>query len=404
MEQKEIIISTDVGFNGIKCIVGEPEKELFNFHVYSDIYDITDFPSLYNNELADTVYVKELAEGVNRTYATGKIARDYLQTRDAKQAIESDDFYYSGDTEEEDYRRFTTKGFKRLHLSVIFRAIKTLSEINGYEDVIDKPENYKLLIEIELPHAISKDNKYSSLIAGNIKRPDNTLSYKLPNERNYFKMPQIVMDAEVSFTSQVIAAVICEMESNEDFQPPVFVLDCGSKTVGIATIEPTFTVARGATSNRSYAVNNINKAVVKEVEKLTHGEYLINVNQIEELAKSIDGKEAAYWSDKNDKKMVINITEIYDEKANETAKALVKYCFSEYKHDLARSKTILVAGGTGVIYYKTLSKEFPQKLDGVNVVLAKGDIAGTTNGSIFSIAAGGFKLAAMKCLERRQRN
>ena len=113
------------------------------------------------------------------------------------------------------------------------------------------------------------------------------------------------------------------MESNEDFQPPVFVLDCGSKTVGIATIEPTFTVARGATSNRSYAVNNINKAVVKEVEKLTHGEYLINVNQIEELAKSIDGKEAAYWSDKNDKKMVINITEIYDEKANETAKALV---------------------------------------------------------------------------------
>lgn len=396
-DKKQVILSTDVGFNGIKCIVGTPEEQLFNFHEHADIYDITDFPTLSQSEDIDTVFVKKLAAGVNNTYATGKTARSYLQTRDAKEVIKTDDFYKAGDTEDEDYNRFTTDSFKKLHLAVIYKAIKILSRLNGFKDILDNPEAYELIIMIELPHSISKENRYSSIISGNIKTEDKTLTYKMAGEEDYSQMPKIVHEAKVSFTSQVIAAVICEMETNDEFETPVFVLDCGGKTIGIAGIESNLTVAKGATSNRDYAIGNINKAAVSQIKKATSGELDIDINQIEEIARSVNGREYLYWSDKKDEQAFIDVTEIYNDKTKETALALAEYCLSEYKQDVAKSRTILVAGGTGVIYYDTLKEAFSKKLKKVNVVLAKGDVAGQTNGSIFAIAAGGFKLAAMKC-------
>lgn len=396
---KNIVISTDVGFNGIKVIVGTEEKELFNFHTDSDVFEVTNLTSVGSGtNLEDTIYVKEESSNTKKTFVVGKAAKEYLTTPDAKKQVEEDTFYTMGDTEEEGYKRFFSASFKKLHLAVIYRAVNTLSHMKDYSDILSSSDKYKLHIKVELPHSIYKDSSYLSVISGNIKQADERLMFKTHLDGTYNKLPQLINDAEISFMSQVIAAVICELDSNEELNTPVFALDCGGNTIGIAMIENTMQVADGATSNRDYAVNNINAAAVQQIMELTDNELELDINQVEEIAMSKGADSYKYWSDKQDKSVSINIKEVYAKAVVDTAKKLAAHCFDRYKRDIGRCNTILIAGGTGEIYYKTLKKEFEKKLDAA-IILAEGEVTGTKNGSIFAVCAGGFKLAAMEIQE-----
>ena len=59
---KELVISTDVGFNGIKCVVGTPEMALFALHIPDDIVNTTNLEmigTLENAANQQTIYIVE---------------------------------------------------------------------------------------------------------------------------------------------------------------------------------------------------------------------------------------------------------------------------------------------------------------------------------------------------------
>ena len=407
---KKLIISTDTGYNGIKCVVGEyagegEVTELFNFHVDSNIIETTNLTSASNTRenSEGSIFIREETDNSKRNYVAGAIAKQYLASPNNKGRAEDDPFY---NPKKDEFERFTTPSFKKLHLAAIYKALKMLSELDGY-DVINNPNDFRLKLEVQLPHVVQQNEDITDKIKGYIKDKNKALKFQTCSDEDYQPIPEILAKAEVGFCSQVLAATIGELIDEPEYanKKPVFVIDCGGKTVGIAVIETTDEVS-AATSNTEYAIGNVNEAAVEEISEKTSGDLVISAYQIEEasqkeeLAIANDSSYGGtrYYSESEDKSTKIKISEIYEKNIKEKAKALAKFCFDEYRAEAGRAELILVAGGAGVRYYDTLKKEFGKRTD-APVVLAKGTVGEKTNGSIYSIAVGGLKLAALDYID-----
>lgn len=401
-EKKIVIISTDVGFNGIKTVVGNQEEQLFKFHTSSDICEITNVTSVgASKEDKEALYIKEETDTTKKLFITGSTAKFYLTIGDNIEAAKDDNFYTAGE-EEDDYKRFLSDKFKMLHLSVIYNVLKRLEEIDGYTNICTEPEKFQLIIHVDLPFIIANDSKYQDKINGYLKADNNTL-YFSQGIGNYEQLNGIIRQAEVNFGAQVLSAVIGELDTHNDdneMVPPVFALDCGGKTIGIAAIERNNQLAKGGESNRDYAITNINIAVAEEVKSLTEGAFAPDPDQVERMASKEDNNKGIYnYADKDYNQHKIDIAAIYDKKLQETAIALVKYCFENHGASIGRSNTILVAGGAGEAYFKYVESEFRKKvLSSTKIILASGEVGDDVNGSIYAVATGGFKIELLRLI------
>lgn len=405
-KMKELVISTDVGFNGIKCVVGTPEMALFALHIPDDIVNTTNLEmigTLENAANQQTIYIVEEKTNKKETYIVGKGAKEYMQGADVANEMKTTDFYaYDKTNEEESYRRFNSGLFKKVYLAAVYNVLDVLSNLEDYKDIFTS-KDYKLHIIIELPHAIVNESGFRGVLTGNITRLDDSLRFAKKTEdgtMTYRKLPEILENAEVSFVSQVISAIICELESDEQIKLPVFTLDCGGRTDGIATVEKNYSVKKSAESNTDFAIENINRKTYQDVLKIVGEDNKVSnltEENIEEIAGSEDGKGVPYLNRNTKKKERINITEIYNKNVKEFAENLFNYCMDNHMDDVAEANTILVAGGAGHLYYDTLHKCFSKVLDNeTKMLLAKGECNGHDFGAIYSVALGGYKTAAME--------
>ena len=302
-KMKELVISTDVGFNGIKCVVGTPEMALFALHIPDDIVNTTNLEmigTLENAANQQTIYIVEEKTNKKETYIVGKGAKEYMQGADVANEMKTTDFYaYDKTNEEESYRRFNSGLFKKVYLAAVYNVLDVLSNLEDYKDIFTS-KDYKLHIIIELPHAIVNESGFRGVLTGNITRLDDSLRFAKKTEdgtMTYRKLPEILENAEVSFVSQVISAIICELESDEQIKLPVFTLDCGGRTDGIATVEKNYSVKKSAESNTDFAIENINQKTYQDVLKIVGEDNKVSnltEENIEEIAGSEDGKGVPY--------------------------------------------------------------------------------------------------------------
>ena len=106
----------------------------------------------------------------------------------------------------------------------------------------------------------------------------------------------------------MISAIICELESDEQIKLPVFTLDCGGRTDGIATVEKNYSVKKSAESNTDFAIENINQKTYQDVLKIVGEDNKVSnltEENIEEIAGSEDGKGVPYLNRNTRKKGLI---------------------------------------------------------------------------------------------------
>lgn len=410
---KRIIISSDVGFNGMKTVVGEFKDgelfELFNMHNSSDIFK-NDRKKIANVQENALYIISTESNNEMVRYIAGDAAKeDYITQYDATNNI-SDKFYTISDNSAEDYQRFTTKEFTMLHLAVLYEALDKLSAISEYSDIMTNPENYELVVIVELPEAISEEASVQTYIESYITDPNKQNSFKFSTENfdSVVELPEVLHNAKVLFTSQVYAAAVCEITSYDISEDevkdmlPMFVFDCGGKTDGIALITKTFELGDKRESNRDFSINRICYNVSKDIEKKFN--YELRPEQIEAKATS-ENKRVYVIHDLNsdNQPVTIDVKELYKKEVEKAIKGLFDYTVEKYGRELASCYSYLISGGAGDLYYSSLAKyikeyiatQFDEELSNEKkYILAKGKFGDKENGSIFAVAVGGLQLAA----------
>ena len=396
---KNIILSIDLGFNGIKGIVGTPESALFAFHLFDDIVDITGKKSVgagSETVLSNSVIIKDENQ---ESFIVGNEAKRYLRTGRIEKMKNTDFYSYNTAAEESAYKRFTTPLFKKVQLAAIQQGLVILSLMKGYEDVLTS-NDYSFDISFQLPIAISgAGSSYRTILEENIKK-DNNLGFQCFTESGkseILTLPENIRKADIHFSAQAVDTFFCELESDDNIQLPALVLDCGGRTIGITFIEETMEIRPGYESNTEFAIDNVNMATYNKLKEIMGEEGIefsgLTEENIEEYASSEKGKQVSYLN-KSKEIVDISITEIYNQEAEKKAHELYNYLKNNKEHlkSLVQSRTILVSGGTGNRYYITLKNDIAEIMkDKTPVVLAKGESNGHEFGPIFSVALGGFK-------------
>ena len=405
MGKTKIVISSDVGFNGFKTVVGEKSGddiiELFKTHNNSDIARYKGESII--NVVEDALYAEYTTATERRKYVIGNAAKDRYADQVAADDIVSN-FYTNSEDAYTDYKRFTTQGMAITHLSVLNEALEKLAGISEkYSDILIEPDKYELTIVVELPEAIAKENNYQSIIRDYITNPASSSQYKVSIEGfdKVKAVPEILQKANVVFTSQVYAAAVCEISSLDYDENqvssemlPMFVIDGGGKTVGIATITKTFDLAEKRESNRNYSITKVcmytSDVIYKEYN------YRIEPQLIESKATSKDMYMIADANEAGDY-VEINVKDIYEKELKKTIEGLYKYVLDNYRSELFSARSYLFAGGAGELYFNDLSKLINSNFKNATIekkyILAKGKYGREENGSIFSVAIGGLVLA-----------
>ena len=146
MGKTKIVISSDVGFNGFKTVVGEKSGddiiELFKTHNSSDIARYKGESII--NVVEDALYAEYTTATERRKYVIGNAAKDRYADQVAADDIVSN-FYTNSEDAYTDYKRFTTQGMAIAHLSVLNEALEKLAGISEkYSDIIIEPESMSL--------------------------------------------------------------------------------------------------------------------------------------------------------------------------------------------------------------------------------------------------------------------
>lgn len=412
MAKKKIIFSTDTGNNGMKTVVGEKREDglleqLFVTYNNSDIirYNRTKISNVSENALY--IVLKDQQTKEEYKYIAGNAAKtDYLTQLDSTDKAIPTDFYTNSEISEIDYKRFTTEEFAMLHLAVLYEAVDKLAGMSEYADILTNPENYETVVEVLLPNEIATQNAYQSYIKSYINNNEDhkMFTFSLYGFDKMEEVPEVIANAKVLFDSQVFAAAVCEIssydveESEMKKMLPMLVFDCGGKTDGIATITPTFDLGEKSESNRDYSITRICEATAEEIFRSKN--YRIRPEQIEARATSDD----FIIEDLNEKgePVSIDVKKIYAEELEKAIKGLYEYTKSNYGHELYSSKSYLIAGGAGELYYNKLAQYIKADIKEAfgeeaaerrNYLLAKGKYGELDNGSIYSVAVGGFELA-----------
>lgn len=400
-EKKKIIISSDTGFNGFKTVIGEylgdgEAKLVLTTHHASDIARYNG-ESIINVVNDDALYAVYITDTERRKYICGDAAKNKYAGKFGGDDSLIKEFYSNSEDEYTDYKRFNTKGMAMMHLSVLTDAIERLAGISEYSDILTNPENYELLIVVELPEAIAKDNSYQSTIKDYLKN-NSQYSFSIEGFDEVKSAPDIVKNALVVFTSQVYASAVCEISAFDldedevaDKLLPMFVFDCGGKTDGIAVITETFDLAEKRESNRAYSITKICMNAAAEIKKVHN--YTIAPELIE--SKAMSGKLIMDAND-SDEYVEIDVKEFYEKAVNKAITGLYEYVLNNYRSELFSARSYMIAGGAGELYSEALIEKIKGNFKNSKVekeyILAEGRYGNTAHGAIFSVAVGGFIL------------
>lgn len=186
-------------------------------------------------------------------------------------------------------------------------------------------------------------------------------------------------------------------ENLDEDHLPAIVLDGGYKTFGIAHFT-SVKMVDDSYSNTSFAMKNINDEVAKKIRE-TSGRSDVTSARIKQIMRSKD-KTINYVDDEM-KGHTIDVEKMVKEVTRTFSEQIVAELRDKY-NKLQDTRTILVAGGTGIAYYEHL-KEILSGCPWIHVVLADYEFLGEKITPEFAIVVGMYKVMQAALRESRKK-
>ncbi|MCR4922808.1 MAG: ParM/StbA family protein [Lachnospiraceae bacterium] len=220
--------------------------------------------------------------------------------------------------------------------------------------------------------------------------------HKYSIETNEGKFNFDIRTDKITHASQVLAAlygVISDDEGRMDKSDemlsesslPSIVIDGGYLTLGRARFT-SVKIVDGGTSDQKYAMRNIYEAVAKTIREEYGREDITssNIKRIMENTKtlnySVDGKGAT-----------LDVSKLVAEESKKTCEALINE-LKEMYNNLFDIKTLIITGGTGMVYYKEITKLLKDSCPWIKVILTDYEFKGEKISPDYAIAVGSYKV------------
>lgn len=376
---KKVILAIDTGFDGCKICINE-----LVFDVPFAILDITGKDSKFITHRNSDDFIRSEIDG--ETYLLGGRAKtSLLESSQKAQAHQMDTFYTIGRFKMREYK-IALKSFLcyalyeyEKHSAAVDKEPFTISDLNA-----GKVEFY---VGSALPHS-QRDEIWEESVLPALLEPIKLNILIGDNEPVSFDFR--LTEDNLCMNSQVISAMFAAtLDENGDYKPdyiaeenlPMLVLDLGYLTAGIFLLSKDGQVVF-AESNQEFAMHNVNERVANIVK-----EYRSDITSfnIETLAK----KNASIRYSKNKDGATVyesyNIAELRKDEIKRAAENLNKYLCNQF-NDLLDIMSIVVAGGTGGLYFDHLEPEYKKRA--INAKLAKPSIGGEDSEPVFAVVIG----------------
>ena len=382
---KVLNIVIDPGFDGGKIVINKKV-----FHVPFICQDIEDEKDDYQYRRRGEDYISCIYEG--RNYVVGKMARTLLLTkakRDGRREA-MDEFY--------NINRFNTKLFEVCMKAQLCYAIQRYAEITAASKKLekldlDKLSEYTINLGVALPHEYENEYRDSvtELFTKNVVLTLNVGSCK-PIDFD-FKVSEVFSNSQAKCA--LLNAILDENgDDNEDVEIydylPVLVIDAGYKTIGDFELARDESINKGE-SNTEYAMKNINDKVAEEIRKYKPDVYGYMIEEFYEK------KEILHYLDEDKKAQDLDVVAIKDRIVKETCDKFMEHLLKRYE-ELLDIKMIVVAGGTGEVYYPYLKEYFEKERPHLKgkIILSESKMDGEEYGAVFAVALGMYKCLLME--------
>lgn len=384
-----INLAIDPGFSGCKMVVGNNDYHILLPVVPFCILDVTGHEEKYTVlSDKDILYKKD-----GRSYLIGGIVKKALLTDTVMSSAKTD---YENFTT--NVSRFRTDLFRIALEACMAWALKNYKD--SYEAEFNKTiydlnnfENVELRVGIALPHA--NINEYNEDV------------YKAVECRHVFTVNNGGVEYPVEFTvkkggsdvtSQTIMALLNETMNDfgEDVSAdvkeetlPAVVIDAGYHTVGRALLTEALTIEKDG-SDTKYAMANVNESVSEELKKYNIIYSSATIDELYQRGRTLDG---VVYNNGSREEVDVDIVALKDSMVEQNVNLMMDE-FGKLYNDFNGIRKIIVAGGSGEIYYKYIIKYFEtkgMKRAASRCFLASGTLNGKAIEPIMTIAAGTYK-------------
>lgn len=399
-QAKELIITVDPGFDATKVVING-----MLFKIPWNVVDVTDYKDPETQILAkDKDYIlSHYIEG--KSYLVGEQARKQLAMDSAKNIQNVKQSLMDS------FGKFTSEDFEiNLMSSIGYAIVRYAEKLERDKKISFDPakmmDNFKIFVGITLPHD-AVDSVQNSVL----KKIANNHSFVIELDDGAHQLNFTIHKNKCYFMSQALVALIGAIsDDNGDVDPknevlhnlPTLVIDGGYKTMGIFVLTSTGRIeVTGDASNTDYAMYNVHKRVA-EILQTEYGRTDIQVYNIPDILDSDNGK-VVYEKDGNTD--IVDIGKILNDTVKETFAQMMEYINGKFGK-LLNIKSVVVAGGTGALYYSLLLdyiKSNKKHLDGkvmlTNYEFLKGSITPE-----YAIAVGMYKVMKRQIAKAKEQN
>lgn len=398
MARKELIVAIDAGFDGCKtCVVGIKDNKddqivpgggILN-NVPFNIQDITEELSRYGmgKKKNDSFIQCIIGEGKEKkTYMIGQNARTYLMAEERRVKEKATmEAFYSLERFNMDIFGVALNAFLCNSLAHYAKYSATTSSVETL--VLDELKDWDLKVGVALPH------KYVDKLSSSVKKIligehklDLIIGEDLPVTFNY-KIDEVFYNSQIicALQNEVVDDFGMDVEGTTVYDKlPALVIDGGYKTVGEFKFTEDESIV-GDDSNMEYAMLNINQAVADKISMYTPGYYNY---MIEDLCRK---KEIIQYYDNSGVKQDLDVCAIKEKAIKDVSKKYIEHLKSVYNR-LLTIKMIIVAGGTGELYYDCINEYCKTEKLNVEVALAgkNGFFAGKCE-PVYAVVCGLYK-------------
>lgn len=384
-----INLAIDPGFSGCKMVVGNNDYHILLPVVPFCILDVTGHEEKYTVlSDKDILYKKD-----GRSYLIGGIVKKALLTDTVMSSAKTD---YENFTT--NVSRFRTDLFRIALEACMAWALKNYKD--SYEAEFNKTiydlnnfENVELRVGVALPHA--NINEYNEDV------------YKAVECRHVFTVNIGGVEYPVEFTvkkggsdvtSQTIMALLNETMNDfgEDVSAdvkeetlPAVIIDAGYHTVGRALLTEALTIEKDG-SDTKYAMANVNESVSEELKKYNIIYSSATIDELYQRGRTLDG---VVYNNGSREEVDVDIVALKNSMVEQNVNLMMDE-FGKLYNDFNGIRKIIVAGGSGEIYYKYIIKYFEtkgMKRAASRCFLASGTLNGKAIEPIMTIAAGTYK-------------
>ncbi len=352
-KSKTIRVAVDAGFSGGKVTVN---KLVFNIPfvcIQNDSLKDGD----YSLRRVDDNFIQSTYDGVS--YTVGEVARTYLLR--SKKAENTDGIMQGFYT----VSRFTTREFEMTLKTLIAYGLvkyeeytKSNSKVETF--MLEEADQWDIQVGVSLPQSYLTE--YRVLIRNYLigKDGDQPIQLGIVMGTNEEREVSFHVNKNVTCNGQTILAIINELmdEEGNDVDEmfdnlPSVVLDGGYKTMGEALVDVDQSVV-GANSNTEYAMMNINERVTEEISRYAAGYHDYMMDELAERG------EVIHYLDGEGQVKDISVRELKDRETTAASEKLIEHLLEKFDN-LLKVKMILVAGGSGSVFYPFIKEYCDEK-------------------------------------------